>query len=37
MLNMTMRSRAKKKRTHLVHLNDPVLKKEEENLSDTAK
>jgi hypothetical protein len=29
MLNMSMRSRAVKKRAHLVELNAPVLKKEE--------
>lgn len=38
MLNMTMRSRAAKKRTHLVELNEPVLqKKEEDDYSDMAK
>jgi predicted tellurium resistance membrane protein TerC len=37
MLNMTMMSRAKKKRAHVVQLNEPILKKEEENLSDQAK
>jgi predicted tellurium resistance membrane protein TerC len=37
MLNMTMRSRAKRKRAHVVQLNEPVLKKEEENYSDLAK
>ena len=36
MLNMTMRSRAAKKKAHVVELNEPVLKKEEENLSDQA-
>ncbi len=30
MLNMVMRSRAAKKRSHLVELNEPVLKKDEE-------
>jgi predicted tellurium resistance membrane protein TerC len=37
MLNMTMRSRAAKKRARLVELNEPLLKKEEKNLSDMAK
>ncbi|HEU5167147.1 MAG TPA: TerC family protein [Chitinophagaceae bacterium] len=37
MLNMTMRSRAKKQKAHLVELNVPLLKKEGENLSDMAK
>ena len=38
MLNMTMRSRAKKKRAHLVRLNQPMLMPEEEkNESDLAK
>ena len=37
MLNMTMRSRAKKKRTHLVELNEPVWRAEERNESDLAK
>jgi predicted tellurium resistance membrane protein TerC len=37
MLNMTMMSRAAKKRAHVVQLNEPILKKEEENLSDQAK
>ncbi len=37
MLNMTMRSRAAKKRAHVVQLNEPLLRKEEENLSDMAK
>jgi predicted tellurium resistance membrane protein TerC len=36
MLNMTMRSRAKKKRARIVQLNEPVFKKKEENLSDEA-
>ena len=36
MLNMTMRSRAKKKRSRIVQLNEPVLKKAEENYSDEA-
>jgi predicted tellurium resistance membrane protein TerC len=37
MLNMAMRSRAKKQRAHVVQLNEPVLDKEEENKSDMAK
>jgi len=37
MLNMTMRSRAAKQRARLVELNEPFLRKEEENLSDMAK
>ncbi len=37
MLNMTMRSRAKRKRAHVVQLNEPVLNKQEENKSDMAK
>ncbi len=38
MLNMTMMSRAKKKRAHVVQLNEPVLKeKGEEEYSDMAK
>ena len=37
MLNMTMRSRAVKAKARLVELNEPVLKKEEKNLSDMAK
>jgi len=37
MLNMTMRSRAARAKAHLVKLNQPVLKKEEDNLSDMAK
>jgi predicted tellurium resistance membrane protein TerC len=37
MLNMTMMSRAKKKRAHVVQLNEPVLKEEEKDLSDQAK
>lgn len=37
MLNMTMRSRAAKKRAHLVELNEPQLKSGEENYSDMAK
>jgi hypothetical protein len=36
-LNMTMMSRAKKKRAHVVKLNEPVLKKEEKDDSDMAK
>jgi hypothetical protein len=37
MLNMTMRSRAVRAKARLVELNEPVLKKAEENLSDMAK
>jgi predicted tellurium resistance membrane protein TerC len=38
MLNLTMMSRAKKRRAHLVELNEPLLKKEEKNNnSDQAK
>lgn len=37
MLNMTMLSRARKKRAHLVQLNEPVLEKEEPNETDMAK
>lgn len=37
MLNMTMRSRAAKKRARLVELNEPRLKEEEPNRSDMAK
>ena len=37
MLNMTMRSRAARAKAHLVKLNEPVLRKEEEDLSDMAK
>ena len=37
MLNMTMRSRAVKAKARLVELNEPVLRKEEEDLSDMAK
>ncbi len=37
MLNMTMRSRAVKKRGRLVELNEPILKEEEPNKSDMAK
>ena len=37
MLNMTMMSRAKRKRAHLVKLNEPFFEKEEENDSDQAK
>jgi len=36
MLNMTMRSRAAKKRAHVVKLNEPHLDKKEEELSDQA-
>ncbi|MEO7984526.1 MAG: TerC family protein [Bacteroidota bacterium] len=37
MLNMTMMSRAKKKRAHVVKLNEPVLRIKEKNESDQAK
>ena len=37
MLNMTMRSRAARAKARLVELNEPVLRKGEENLSDMAK
>jgi predicted tellurium resistance membrane protein TerC len=37
MLNMTMMSRAKKKRGRLVELNEPMLIEEESNESDMAK
>ncbi|MBL7741595.1 MAG: TerC family protein [Chitinophagaceae bacterium] len=37
LLNMTMRSRAVKQRSHLVELNEPVLKEKEQNSSDMAK
>lgn len=37
MLNMTMMSRAKKRRAHLVKLNEPVLEEKEEGYSDQAK
>jgi len=37
MLNMTMMSRARKKRAHIIQLNEPVLRKETENESDMAK
>ena len=37
MLNMTMMRRSKKKRSHLVKLNEPVLQDDEENESDLAK
>jgi predicted tellurium resistance membrane protein TerC len=36
MLNMAMRSRAAKKRAHLVHLNEPVLEKKVEKDKDMA-
>ena len=36
MLNMTMRTRAKKKRAHVVQLNEPHLDRKDENLSDEA-
>ena len=37
MLNLTMRSRAAKKRSRVVQLNEPVLRKKENNKSDMAK
>jgi predicted tellurium resistance membrane protein TerC len=37
LLNMTMRSRAAKKRAHVVELNEPVLEEEENNKSHIAK
>lgn len=37
MLNMTMRGRAARAKARLVELNEPILIKEEENLSDMAK
>jgi predicted tellurium resistance membrane protein TerC len=37
MLNMAMMSKAKKKRLHVVKLNEPVLEQEERNESDMAK
>ncbi len=37
MLNMTMMSRAKKKRARIVELNEPVIRKEEKDESDMAK
>jgi predicted tellurium resistance membrane protein TerC len=37
MLNMTMMSRAAKKRAHVVQLNEPMLPEEENNESDMAK
>jgi len=37
MLNMTMMGRAKKKRAHIIQLNEPVLRKETQNESDMAK
>jgi hypothetical protein len=37
MLNMTMRSRAAKKRARVVVLNEPVWRAEERNESDMAK
>ena len=36
MLNLTMMSRAKKRRANLVNLNEPLLRKEEKNESDMA-
>lgn len=37
MLNMTMMSRAKRRKAHIVILNEPVLEKKEEDYSDQAK
>jgi predicted tellurium resistance membrane protein TerC len=37
LLNMTMMSRAKKKRAHLVELNEPILLEDEKNETDMAK
>lgn len=37
MLNMTMMSRAKKKKAHVVSLNEPIIIKDEKNESDLAK
>lgn len=37
MLNLTMISRAKKRKAHVVELNAPMLKEEGENNSDEAK
>ena len=37
MLNMTMRGRAARAKARLVELNEPILKREETNLSDMAK
>jgi len=37
MLNMVMRKRTKNKRPHVVQLNEPILKKDEEDYSDEAK
>ncbi len=37
LLNMTMLSRAKKRKAHLVKLNEPMLKQPEEDFSDQAK
>jgi hypothetical protein len=37
LLNMTMRSRAAKKRAHVVELNEPMLEEEENNKSHIAK
>jgi hypothetical protein len=37
MLNMTMMSRAARKRAHVVKLNEPVLQEETKNESDMAK
>ena len=37
MLNMTMRNKQKRKRDHLVELNEPVLKPDKEEDSDITK
>jgi len=37
MLNMTMMSRVKKRKAHLVQLNEPILENEENKDSDLAK
>jgi predicted tellurium resistance membrane protein TerC len=37
MLNMTMMSRAKRRKSRVVKLNEPVLEEEKENYSDQAK
>ena len=37
MLNLTMRTRAQKKRARIVKLNEPVLEETEEKYSDEAK
>jgi hypothetical protein len=37
MLNMTMRTREKKRKAHLVQLNEPVLEEEKKEYSDMAR